>query len=586
MASNADINAPSAPRAVLRAALTAWLGDRPGSVSIPIEIQPPRDSLHGEYATNLPLRAAKILGRKPMEIASDLAREIRVDGVTSAAAPPGFVNFRISDARWIAEARRIDDAGSECLRSTVGAGRRVHLEFVSANPTGLLHVGHGRGAVLGDALGRVLGEAGFEVHREYYVNDTGHQIDVLGRTIAFEAARALGATPVPLEERYHGDAVEAAGRRLAENETATFLSLPPEEQTRRGAVLGVKEFLEEIRTDLRGIGITFDRWVRETQLHDAGAVRAVEADLRARGWLYEADAPEGAPDRVRRENSKAARTVARQIGGTFLRTTRFGDDEDRILLRKDGTPTYFTADIAYHAQKIRAGFDVLIDIWGQDHASHAGRMRAALRALDLPEGRLEILLVQIVRLLSGGTEVKMSKRSGGAVPLRELVQEAGPDAVRFFYLLNSPDAHFDFDLDLARTRARENPVFYAQYAHARLASILVRGSEAGMFPDPAAAEELGPSEREVLVALARLPEALEDAALARSPHHLAQAILRFAAVWHRYQTQGKENEALRVLRPAAPRTTAARLFLARAAKTAMSAALATLGIARPEVMTR
>lgn len=587
MEENAAHNAvPPSAREEIRRALESLREDVAPGASPPVEVFAPRDDAHGEYATNLPFRLANPLRRAPGEIAEELARAWKMEGVRAEATRGGFLNFRLTPKRLGEEVARAAELGGRYVSSSIGAGRRVLVEYVSANPTGPLHVGHGRGAVLGDGIARVLARAGFDVEREYYVNDMGGQIERLGATLSAKAAAYLGGGAEVPPDGYRGEEIEAAARALAQVEGRAFLDLPESERRRRAAAFGVEHFLASNRADLEALGIGFDRFVRESTLHAEGRVAAVVERLRAAGLLYEADEPEGGEDRVRRADSKAAAMRHRQEGGTWFRSRRFGDDEDRIVLRADGTATYYTADVAYHLHKFERGYDLLVDVWGHDHAAHARRLRAALTALGCDVGRLEIALVQIVRLFSGGEEVRMSKRTGDVVTLAELVEDVGADAVRFFYLLQAPNSHFDFDLDLARKAAKENPVYYAQYAHARLCSILAKGRAKRLVARREFAERIGGEEeaRPVAARILRVRDALEDAALTRSPAVLAQAALSLAAAWHRYQTEGKEDPARRVLRTDDPETASARLLLVEATRAALAAALETLGVGRPETM--
>lgn len=548
-----------------------------------ITIGPPADPQHGDYASNVAFLLAKSQKRPPMAIAQDLAARFR--GPASArAAAPGFVNFRVHADRL---ARFLDSMEKPSwLRTDAGAGARVNIEFVSANPTGPLHVGHGRGAVIGDTLARLLDHVGFSVTREYYVNDVGGQITRLGESLLAQARAESGLDAGGYEVSYpvldEAKAWLARGGSIASREEAAPTLVGEAADFAKGRLL------ERIMEDLRRLGIVFDIVTYESSL--AHRIPALLEGLRATGLLYEADEAEGSSDAVRRADSKAAQHKGSMEGGTFLRTSRFGDETDRIILRANGSPTYFTSDIVYHIDKAERGFTRLINVWGADHGGHVKRLVAALEAATGPGGpgaMLEVVLCQMVRLVRGGVEVKMSKRAGTAIALADLVEEVGRDAVRFFFLLRSPNAQFDFDLDLAVKQSSDNPVYYVQYAYARTRQLLAKGAEHGLEPIGDGVETIltHPAEVAIMRALARLPWSIRSAAFARETHRVPALAMELAQALHQYQTAGKGDASLRIVRPEEPRLSAARLYLVERTGRALKALLEDImGVSAPERM--
>jgi arginyl-tRNA synthetase len=537
----------------------------------------PADPAHGDLSSNAAFLLSKSLKKSPLDIARDVAA--RFSGIADAqAAAPGFLNFIIHRDRLLENLIEIgDDAWSH---SSAGAGKTVDVEYVSANPTGPLHVGHGRGAVIGDAIARLLAHCGWKVTREYYLNDVGRQIELLGESVLAAARKAKGLDDGGWTATYPVDDVAAAW--VAEGNAVPARAESPG-AAHGAAAFAKKRLFDEILRLLSRLNIGFDVVVEESTLHDA--IPALIADLRSRDMLYEAAEAEGDAEKKRRADSKAAQHAAKMEGGTFLRTSRFGDETDRIILRATGAPTYFTADIVYHRKKFERGFQRLINIWGADHGGHVKRLQAALDAVGLPGDSLEVILCQMVRLLKGGVEFKMSKRSGNVVTLEELIDEAGPDAVRFFFLARSPNSQFDFDLDLAVKQSADNPVFYCQYAHARTRQLVARGREEGLAPSVDHLSELiHPAEVEILRRLILLPDLIRTAALKLEPHRLAEAAIDLAHSLHRYQTAGKEDDALRIVRKDAPEVSSARLFLVDRVGCAMKRLLTLMGVSAPERM--
>jgi arginyl-tRNA synthetase len=526
----------------------------------PLLLSVPKEAEHGDLATNVALVLARGEGRSPRAVAETIVRRLRDPERILAdvrIAGPGFINFRFAPAYWWRLLRESEAAGETYGRSAAGAGRRVQVEFVSANPTGPLHVGHARGAVIGSALARLLVATGHEVSREYYVNDAGNQMEMLGASVYARYAELCGR-PVPFpDDGYHGDYVRDLAGAILEGEGPRWLEADPASarahmRDRAGALL-----LEEIRRDTAVLDIHFDRFVSERRLRAEGAVAAALEALEARGLVYEAE------------------------GARWFRSTAFGDDKDRPLVKSDGEYTYFAADIAYHREKLALGFDRVIDVWGADHHGHVPRMKAALAALGLDPERLRVVLVQVVSLTRGGQPVRMGKRYGEFVTLRELVEEVGPDAVCFFLLMRRSDAQLDFDLDLAKRQTAENPVFYVQYAHARIASVFRAAAASGI--DRAAVAAADPSrlteaeELALIRRVAQFPEIVETSAAELEPHRLVFFLMELAGEFHRYYNRARILGEDREL-------AAARLLLAANVQKVIRAGTAMLGIRAPETM--
>ncbi|HVP02950.1 MAG TPA: arginine--tRNA ligase [Solirubrobacteraceae bacterium] len=538
----------STPLEALRAALdgaVAAVADGGAPRAAPT-LERPRQAEHGDYATNAALMIAKAVGEPPREVAARLAQELAAAlGPALAAcevAGPGFLNLVLSEA-WYAEALgAIAEAGERWGAGGADPVRQVNVEFVSANPTGPVHIGGTRNAAYGDALARLLEFRGHRVHREFYVNDAGSQISLLGASIQ---ARARGEQPP--EGGYIGDYI---GDLAAEIDGAA--GLPVDEVAR----LGVELMIGQAERSLARFRIVFDTWFREHTLHD-GSPTAVErafAVLDAQGRTF------------------------RREGALWLRTTEFGDDKDRVLERSSGEHTYFASDIAYHQEKRERGFDLLIDIWGADHHGYVPRMHAAYRALGGGEGELELIIMQLVHLVEGGERARMSKRAGEFVTLDDLVDDIGVDAARWFLLARSHDTTMELDLELARSQSNENPVYYVQYAHARIASILRRAAQEGMQPPPLdARRELHPSERALVQRLLEFPDEVAEAADKRAPHRIAAYALDTARAFSAFY---RDCQVLGV----APADLGFRLRLCAATRQVLARALDLLGVAAPDEM--
>jgi arginyl-tRNA synthetase len=523
----------------------------------------PPEPAFGDLSTTASFALAKQVRRSPREVAAAIQQSMRVDsGVVAKieVAGPGYLNFFVANAWWHAVVRDVLAAGPAYGRATVGRGRRVQVEFVSANPTGPLHVGHGRGAALGDAIANLLAAAGFQVEREYYINDAGSQMRLLGESVWARLLEAQGR-PVPFPENgYHGEYIRELAVHIAAH-TPGLANAEPDQAVATCTHLAAKSLLQEIEADLRAFGITFDAWVSERSLFDSGEVEAALAALRAGGYLY--------------EEGKA-------VG---FRASDFGDEKDRILIRSTGEPTYFASDIAYHANKIRRGFHRLINIWGADHGGYISRVRAAIKALGYDPEILQVILLQLVKVLRGGVPVPMSKRTGEFVELREVVSEVGRDAARFLFLTRRSEAQLDFDLEVAKRQSMDNPVFYVQYAHARACSMARKAAEGGVpapYEDADTARLTLPEEVGILKRLATYPETVLNAALACEPHRVTTYLQELAAAFHGYFTKYKDTEE-RVI-SGDRELSRARLAMVAAVRQVVANGLGLLGVSAPERM--
>ncbi len=525
-----------------------------------IVLELPARSEHGDFATNLAMVLAKAEKKSPRQIA-EIVRSALGDagGIVDKVeiAGPGFINFFLAPGCWFGVLDEITEKGSAFGRSSLGCGMRVQVEFVSANPTGPLHIGHGRGAATGDAVASILEAAGFEVQREYYINDAGNQVNLLGRSIWLRLRELLGETVDFPEDGYRGDYIREIARDLLGGKGLEIAQLPEAEALGVCGLFGMQTVLDWIRRDLQEFGVRFDNWYSERSLYERDMV-ALELDkLRRKGLTYEDE------------------------GALWFRTTDYGDDKDRVLIRSDGTPTYFASDVAYHMEKFERGFHRVIDVWGADHHGYIPRIKAVLAGLGHAPEDLEVLLIQMVNLLRAGEPVTMGKRSGEFVTLRDVVEEVGRDACRFFFLMRRSDSQLDFDLALAKEQSADNPVFYVQYAHARICSINRNAAEQGVeVPKHGEADFSALRlEEEIALAkiLARYPEALESAAKQLEPHRIVFYLQELAAVFHSYYNRQ------RVLTDDA-QISRARLYLVNAVRTVLANALLLLGVSTPEQM--
>ncbi|MEX2056691.1 arginine--tRNA ligase [Bacillus halotolerans] len=522
-------------------------------------LETPKDKTHGDYSTNMAMQLARIAKKAPRQIAEEIVASFDKGKASIEKldiAGPGFINFYMNNQYLTKLIPSVLEAGDAYGETNIGNGERVQVEFVSANPTGDLHLGHARGAAVGDSLCNVLAKAGYDVSREYYINDAGNQINNLALSIEVRYFEALGLEKPMPEDGYRGEDIISIGKRLAEEYGDRFVN---EEESERLAFFreyGLKYELEKLRVDLENFRVPFDVWYSETSLYQNGKIDKALDALREKGHVYEED------------------------GATWFRSTTFGDDKDRVLIKKDGTYTYLLPDIAYHKDKLDRGFDKLVNVWGADHHGYIPRMKAAIEALGYEKGTLEVEIIQLVHLYKNGEKMKMSKRTGKAVTMRDLIDEVGLDAVRYFFAMRSADTHMDFDLDLAVSTSNENPVYYAQYAHARICSMLRQGEEQGL--KPAADLDFSPiqSEKEydLLKTIGGFPEAVAEAAEKRIPHRVTNYIYDLASALHSFYNAEK------VIDPENEEKSRARLALMKATQITLNNALQLIGVSAPEKM--
>lgn len=524
-----------------------------------VVLETPKDKTHGDYSTNMAMQLARIAKKAPRQIAEELVSHFDKGKASIEKldiAGPGFINFYMNNQYLTKLIPSVLEAGEAYGETNIGNGERVQVEFVSANPTGDLHLGHARGAAVGDSLCNVLSKAGYDVSREYYINDAGNQINNLALSVEVRYFEALGLEKPMPEDGYRGEDIIAIGKRIAEEYGDRFVN---EEESERLAFFreyGLKYELEKLRKDLENFRVPFDVWYSETSLYQNGKIdKALEA-IREKGHVYEED------------------------GATWFRSTTFGDDKDRVLIKKDGTYTYLLPDIAYHKDKLYRGFDKLINVWGADHHGYIPRMKAAIEALGYEKGTLEVEIIQLVNLYKNGEKMKMSKRTGKAVTMRDLIEEVGLDAVRYFFAMRSADTHMDFDLDLAVSTSNENPVYYAQYAHARICSMLRQGEEQGLKPavDLDFSHIQSEKEYDLLKTIGSFPEAVAEAAEKRIPHRVTNYIYDLASALHSFYNAEK------VIDPENEEKSRARLALMKATQITLNNALQLIGVSAPEKM--
>ncbi len=525
-----------------------------------ITLETPKDKNHGDMSSTFALAMAKIEGKPPRTIAEIVLANLQdEEGIIAKTeiAGPGFINFFLKQDRWRKTLFDIDAEAHEYGLKDIGKGERVQVEFVSANPTGPLYVGHGRGAAVGDALANLLAAVGYDVQREFYINDAGRQVRLLAQSLYARYQQALGNNVAFPEDGYHGEYIAEAAQEFIKVHGSKFLNKSLDECAAVFADFGKDAMLADIRTDLEAFGVRFDVWFSEKTLLADGSVKKSIEELKERGFAYEQD------------------------GALWLRSTAFGDDKDRVIIKKDGEYTYLATDIAYHRNKLARGFTQLVNIWGADHHGYIPRVQAVIQAFGHPQDSLHVLLVQLVSILRHGQPVPMSKRAGNFVTLRDVVQDVGADAARYIFLTRKTDSHLDFDLDIAKEQSRENPVYYVQYAHARIASVF-REVETRAIPVPgrdAVKIDLLDVEEEqsIIKALAKYPEMIEEAALAYEPHRITFYLQDLAGLLHNYYFKH------RIIAEDMART-GARLFLMKQVKTVIQSALKILGVAAPERM--
>jgi arginyl-tRNA synthetase len=524
-----------------------------------IEVEVPPNDVFGDMATPVAMSLSKILRKPPRKIAEDLVKLIEADPVFEKIeiAGPGFINFLFTREYLHSEMKKLLRDKSSFLRADIGNGKRVQIEFVSANPTGPLHLGHGRGAATGEALANLLQAAGFHVEREYYINDAGRQVKLLGLSVFARYQQLLGIEyPFP-EDGYKGAYIEVIAAGLIQAKAKEYAQKTFDEVADIFIDYSYKEILSDIKEDLKYFGVIFNTWQSERELFQSGEVLQTIEDLREKDYVYEKE------------------------GATWFRSTAFGDDKDRVMIKQDGEYTYFTSDMAYHRKKIEKEYDELIDIWGADHHGYIPRVQAVIEALGYPKEKLKVLLVQIVSLLRGGKPVQMSKRAGEFVTLREVMDEVGADTTKFIFLTRRPDSHLDFDLEVAKAQSSENPVFYVQYANARINSIFFhakeRGISAEMLHDADFSMLSTPEELRIIKKLLIYPMIFEGAVNAHEPHRITFYLQELSGMFHPYYNKSRivsdEGELTR-----------ARLALCEAVRITIKDGLEILGISIPEKM--
>ncbi|MBC6443690.1 MAG: arginine--tRNA ligase [Rhodobacteraceae bacterium] len=548
-----------------------------------VTVEPPRDTLHGDMATNAAMVLAKPAKMKPHDIAVPLAARLltdeRVD--TADVAGPGFLNLRLTTAVWAAVVPAALQAGVDFGRSRMGHGKRINIEYVSANPTGPLHVGHTRGAVFGDTLANLLAFAGFDVTREYYINDGGAQVDVLARSVYLRYLEAHGQDVAFEDGTYPGDYLIPVGQALKEKAGDAYVGAPEADWLTDVREFSTGAMMDLIREDLKALGVEMDLFYSEKSLYNTGQIEAALEALEQKGLICEG-VPE--PPKSRTPEYWEPRKQ------TLFRSSEHGDDVDRPIRKSDGSWTYFAPDIAYHYDKIERGFDALIDVFGTDHGGYVKRMKAAVSALSDGQVSLDVKLIQLVRLLKNGKPFKMSKRAGIFVTMRDIVDQAGADATRFHMLTRKNDAPLDFDFALVLDQSKENPVFYVQYAHARICSVVRKASEAGLdvndrnLQNCDLAHLSDMAEIALIRKVAEWPRLLELAVHHNEPHRIAFYLYDLAGEYHVLHNRGKSRETLRFWQPEDAAASSARIAMIRAVAVVLSAGLAILGINPMEEM--
>lgn len=522
-----------------------------------IKIETPKDPANGDYSSNIAMVLTKLARKNPREIANQIVENLDTNKANVKKvdiAGPGFINFYL-DQQYLTEIIKTALTKGETFGQTEERkNESIIVEYVSANPTGDLHIGHARNAAVGDTLSNVLSSAGYDVTREYYINDAGKQIENLAHSIEARYNQALGLDAELPEDGYYGKDIIAIGKDLAEKHPE-IKDEAEEERIKTFRKLGLDYEMEKLKQDLADFNIHFDNWFSETSLYETNKISAVLDKMTELGYTYEQD------------------------GATWLKTTEFGDDKDRVLIKQDGTYTYFLPDIAYHYDKVERGFDKLINLFGADHHGYINRLKASLETFGVDSKRLEIQIMQMVRLLQDGVEVKMSKRTGNAITLRDIMDEVGIDAARYFLTMRSPDTHFDFDMELAKKESQDNPVYYAQYAHARISSIIRQAEEKGITIDQNVDLSLVTHEKafDLLKKIAEFEPTIVSAAESRSPHRITNYIQDLAAQFHKFYNAEK------VLTDDAEKTKA-HLALIEAARITLRNALALVGVSAPESM--
>jgi len=525
----------------------------------PLDVEVPPGEDFGDLSTPVAMSLSKLLKKPPKKIAEEITSHIKVETILEKVdiAGPGFINITFAKEYLYAELKKLLESGSGFLRENIGRGRRIQIEFISANPTGPLHLGHGRGGATGDALANLLKAAGYHVEREYYINDAGKQIRLLGQSVFARYQQLLGVEYPSPEEGYKGGYIEDIAHEIVFKVGSHYIQKRFDEAGDFFIEHSYKKILSGIKEDLNAFGIAFDTWQSERELFESGEVSRAIEDLRSRGVVYEKEE------------------------ATWFRATAFGDDKDRVIIKQDGENTYFTSDIAYHRKKIEKKYDELIDIWGADHHGYIPRIQAVIEALGYPKEKLKVLLVQMVTLLRGGKPVQMSKRAGEFVTLREVIEEVGADTTKFIFLTRRPDSHLEFDLEAAKAQSSENPVFYVQYAHARINSIFAHAREKGIQADMLSHADVSllthHEELRIIKKILTYPMIFEGAVNAHEPHRITFYVQELSSMFHPYYNKCRiitDDIAL----------SRARLALCEAIRTVLKDGLEILGISAPERM--
>ncbi|USB33420.1 arginine--tRNA ligase [Paenibacillus sp. YPG26] len=544
--------------AITAAILAAGLVTKEELPAIKLEV--PKEKTHGDLATNAAMQLTKIAKKNPRQIAEAILEHLDYSSASiekAEIAGPGFINFTLTKSYLYPVLEQVYAQGEDYGRINLGQGQKIQVEFVSANPTGSLHLGHARGAAVGDALCNLLEHAGYDVTREYYINDAGNQVANLAKSIEARYLQELGQSAEMPEDGYHGEDIKGFAKELVADQGDSLLSRTPGERAAFLRKYGLDKELDKIKRDLSRFRVHFDSWFSETSLYENGQVEASLQELKDKGQTFELD------------------------GATWLRTTDYGDDKDRVLVKNDGTYTYLTPDISYHRNKFNRGYDRMINIFGADHHGYIPRLKAAMAGLGKDPDKLTVLIAQMVSLFQDGEKVKMSKRTGKAVTMVDLMDEVGVDAIRYFFTMRSMDSHLDFDMDLAVSTSNENPVYYVQYAHARICSVFRQAEEQGIaIPAPADVDLTkltAEHEYALLRKIGELPEEIETAAVNFAPHRLVRYVYELASLFHSYY------RAERVITEDAQQT-AARLVLLGATRRVIARVLALIGVEAPDRM--
>lgn len=546
---------------ILKAATRAYQkGDLPSGELSEIEIEEPKSDAHGDFSTNIAMKMASVQKISPRKIAEVIIAQMddpdRIIKKTEIAGP-GFINFFLKASSWYPVLRKIHDKGSKYGSSNVGNREKIQVEFVSSNPTGPLHIGHGRGAAVGDSIGNILSFCGYEIQKEYYINDSGRQIYTLGRSVYLRYKELIGQPISFPPECYQGDYIREFAAFVKADKGSKLLDMDEENAISYCAKLMAKKILSGIRQDLNAFGVKFDNWFSEQSLYDAGRVDDIINNFQKREIIYQKD------------------------GALWFNTRKFGDEKDRVVVKKNGQTTYFASDIAYHMDKYHRGFDRVIDVWGADHHGYIPRVAAAIEASGKHRNQFQVILVHLVNLLKGGEPVAMSTRMGQFITLRNIIDEVGRDATRFIFLTRHHESPLDFDLEVAKKKTNENPVYYVQYVHARIASIARKGKDRGKTDvawDEQAVNRLRtPEEIQLMKAMARYPDVVQHSANSLEPHHITYYLTHLAALFHAYYNKH------RVLTDD-PILSHGRLYLVFAVKKVIKSGLTLLGVSAPEKM--